>query len=245
MSDPGNQPSKPRPTVPAVGEVRFGDLRRLTPISRQWGYDRGVPIDRYYIENFLARHQNDVRGRVLEIGDDAYTRRFGGERVTTIDVLHVSEGAPKATIIADLTRADHIPSDRFDCIVFTQTLQLIFDPCAALATLRRILKPGGVLLATFPGITHIDYDEWNESWYWSFTARSAQRLFESIFSATGVRIESYGNVLAATAFLQGLAVEELSLEELDARDHAFQVIVSARATKNEPGVFESGTGKPA
>jgi hypothetical protein len=68
--------------TPAVGQIRFGDLRRLTPISRSFGYDRGQPIDRYYIANFLGRHSGDIRGHVLEIGDDRYTRRFGGDRVT-------------------------------------------------------------------------------------------------------------------------------------------------------------------
>src|SRR5688572_17693927 len=91
------------PKPPSVGTVRFGDLRRLAPISRRFGYDRGKPIDRVYIEQFLALHAGDVRGRTLEIGDDAYTRRFGGDRVALHDVLHVAEGNPKATFVGDLT----------------------------------------------------------------------------------------------------------------------------------------------
>ncbi|HEX6050119.1 MAG TPA: hypothetical protein VFZ21_12650, partial [Gemmatimonadaceae bacterium] len=79
---------------PPPGAVHLGDLRRLTPISRAFGYDRGGPVDRYYIEGFLARYASDVRGRVLEVGDDSYTRRFGGNRVTRRDVLHVHEGNP-------------------------------------------------------------------------------------------------------------------------------------------------------
>jgi glycosyltransferase involved in cell wall biosynthesis len=154
-------------------EVSFGDLRRVTPFSRNWGYERGVPIDRYYIENFLAGHANDIRGRVLEIGDDTYTRRFGGERVTTRDVLHVGEGNPKATVVADLASAPQIRSDTFDCIILTQTLQLIYDTRACLGTCFRILKPGGVLLATFPGISQIDDGEWGQSWCWAFTTTSS------------------------------------------------------------------------
>ena len=106
---------------PRVGRVRFGSLRRLTPISRTFGFDRGLPIDRHYIERFLSAHAGDIRGDVLEIGDNAYTRRFGGERVTKSDVLHVSEGNPDATIVGDLTCADFIPSDSFDCVILTQT----------------------------------------------------------------------------------------------------------------------------
>jgi hypothetical protein len=41
-------------------------------------------------------------------------------------VPHV-ERHPGATIVGDLTRADHIPSDSFDCVNLTQTLQFIYD----------------------------------------------------------------------------------------------------------------------
>ena len=88
---------------PPVGRVSFGNLRRVTPISREFGFDRGLPVDRYYIENFLTHHADDIRGRVLEIGDNSYTRRFGGDHVTKSDVLHVVEGNPQATIVGDLT----------------------------------------------------------------------------------------------------------------------------------------------
>ena len=110
-----------------VGEVSLGNLRRLEPISRKFGFDRGQPVDRYYVENFLARHAEDVRGRVLEIGHDFYTRQYGGGRVEHSDVLQVAEGNPQATIVADLTRADHVPSDAFDCVILAQTLHLIYD----------------------------------------------------------------------------------------------------------------------
>ena len=106
---------------------RFGSLRRLQPISRVFGFDRGLCIDRYYIDQFLSAHASDTQGRVLEIGDGTYTRKYGGDRVTKSDVLHAVEGNPKATIVADLTSAGHIPSNTFDCIICTQTLQFIYD----------------------------------------------------------------------------------------------------------------------
>jgi len=135
-----------REFCPPVGCVRFGSLRRVTPISRSFGFDRGLPIDRYYVERFLGNQSGDIRKHVLEIGDDAYTRKFGDGRVITSDVLHVTAGNSRATIVADLTCANHIPSSLFDCIVLTQTLQFIYDVPAALKTLHRILKPGGGLV---------------------------------------------------------------------------------------------------
>jgi len=218
---------------PPLGMVRWGDLRRLTPISSGWGLDRGQPIDRYYIENFLERQSGDIHGRVLSIGDDFYTQQYGGDRVTKSDVLHITEGSPIATIIGDLTDAPQIPSDAFDCFVLTQTLQLIYEVRLALKTVYRVLKPGGVVLITIPGITPLNDQEWNTCWCWSFTALSAQRLFEEVFPTTNIDIETYGNVMAATAFLQGLATQELRTEELTYRDPNYPVTITVRAVKPE------------
>jgi SAM-dependent methyltransferase len=218
---------------PPIGMIRWGDMRRLTPINSNWGFDRGLPIDRYYIENFLSDQSHDIRGRVLEIGDAYYTKKFGGDRVTQSDILHVTEGSPDATIIGDLTDADHIPSDTFDCFILTETLQLIYEVRLALKTIYRILKPGGVVLVTVPGITQLSDPQWRDTWYWNFTTRSAQRLFEEIFPPENLTIATYGNVLSATAFLQGVATEELKPEELDYFDPNYEVTITIRAIKPE------------
>jgi SAM-dependent methyltransferase len=219
------------PYYPPVGRIRFGDLHRLKPISEWFGYDRGLPIDRYYIERFLEAHTDDIRGRVLEIGDSTYTQRFGGDRVSKGDVFHVEEGNPQATFIGDLTSAEHVPSNAFDCAVITQTLHLIYDIQPALNTLYRILKPGGVLLATVPGISQISRDKWSKSWYWSFTTLSMRRLLEEKFPSEGVMVEARGNVLTATAFLQGIATGELQSEELDYHDDQYELLITVRAVK--------------
>jgi SAM-dependent methyltransferase len=241
-----------------VLDLDLGIFGRLTPISRNWGFDRGMAIDRYYIEKFLKEHAGDIHGRVLEIEDDIYTRRFGEAAVIERDVLHVTGGNPRATIVADLTDATGIPSDSFDCALITQTLQLIYDVRAAVTTLHRILKPGGGLLVTVPGIydvraavttlhrilkpgggllvtvpgiTRISHQEWAGSWYWLFTSASAKRLFGDIFGQSNVEVQAFGNVLTAISFLHGLAKEELHPAELDYRDRDYEVIVCVRAVK--------------
>lgn len=218
-----------------VGTVKFNNLWRVIPISRVFGWNRGLPIDRYYIEQFLSAHTSDIKGRVLEMGDNLYTQKFGGSRVSRSDVLHVVEGNPEATIVADLTCANHIPSDTFDCIICTQTLQMIYDVRAALRHIYRILKPGGVLLATSHGITKIGRREGVDPWgeYWHFTAQSAQRLLKELFPTNNTRVDVYGNVLTAIAFLHGLAAEELRKEELDYFDPDYEVIITVRSVKPE------------
>jgi SAM-dependent methyltransferase len=214
-----------------VGEVRCGDLRRLTPIAPNFGLERGRPVDRFYIERFLNENAGAVRGRVLEVGDDRYTRAYGGDRVRAHDILHLSPENPVATIAGDLTHAPHIPAETFDCIICTQTLQLIYDVHRAVATLHRILRPGGVLLATFPGISQIDDPSWGSSWYWSFTTASARRMFGDVFGADHVDVGSHGNVFAATCFLQGMVVEDVRREELEYTDPAFPLLITVRATR--------------
>ncbi|MEX2382394.1 MAG: methyltransferase domain-containing protein [Opitutales bacterium] len=218
--------------APPPGGLDFGDLRRKTPISRTFGFDRGLPVDRYYIENFLSRHTGDIRGRVMEIKSNAYTRRFGEERVEVSDILDVDKHNREATIIADLTRADAVPANIFDCIILTQTLLLIYDVPAALQTCFRILKPGGVLLLTVPGISQMDYKALGHTWHWSFTQASMQRLLEENFGNRDLKVESQGNVLAATAQLHGIATEELTAGELDTQDPDYQVLITARVVKN-------------
>ena len=113
--------------------MHFGDFDSTRPVSLDFGFDRGLPVDRYYVENFLAKHARDIRGHVLEIGDDTYTKRFGSN-LDKVDILHVRDGNAKATIIGDLAMPGLLPCDRFDCIVLTQTLHLIYDMTSAVST---------------------------------------------------------------------------------------------------------------
>jgi len=211
--------------------IHFGDFDRTSPFSKVFGFDRGQPIDRYYIEGFLTRHSSDIGGRVLEIGDNSYTIRFGGSKVIRSDVLHINAGQPGATIVGDLSDPATLPADAFDCVILTQTLHLIFDMQKAIAAVERSLKQGGVLLLTTPGISPIDRGEWRRTWYWSLTASALSRLLELVFDRRDISIESFGNVFAAVCFLQGLAVHEVQTTKLDILDEAFSIVIAARAVK--------------
>lgn len=217
---------------PPSGWVHFGNLRRVTPVSRLFGFDRGGPVDRYYIEQFLEAHSDDVQGRVLEVGDREYTTRFGADRVVQSDVLHERAGNPEATLVGDLVTGEGIPSGSFDCIILTQVLPFLWDFKSAIRHVERALKPGGVLLATLPGISQIsrfDADRWGD--FWRFTSMSARRLFEEVFPSRQVSIDVYGNVLAATALLHGVSAQELKASELDYRDPDYEVTITVRAVK--------------
>lgn len=219
---------------PAVGRVDLGDLDRLTPVSRDWGFDRGTPIDRFYIERFMAAHSADVRGRVLEVADNAYTRRYGGDRVERSDVLHPGPGNPRATVIADLARPDPGLERQFDCIVCTQTLQLVFEVGNAVRQLHHWLKPGGVVLASVPGITQISREDMEQTGdYWRFTGASVRKLFAAEFGEQAIDVEVCGNVLASVAFLHGIAAEEFDSSSLLEADPQFQMLMTVRAVRQD------------
>lgn len=224
--------------IPQPGEVDWGDLRRTMPIGRRFGEDRptggelrGQAIDRHYVESFISRHAGDIGGDVLEIGEPLYTRRFGADRVRTSEVLHVKAGNPLATLIADLSAAPHMADASYDCAIVTQTLHLIYDAPAAVRTLARVLRPGGRLLLTVPGISPVpNGTDWGGTWHWAFTAHSIRRMLFEAFGSEA-EVESMGNVLSASAFLHGLSVGELQAAELDACDRDFPVIIAARIVK--------------
>jgi SAM-dependent methyltransferase len=216
----------------APRRVRWGSLRSTQPVSRIFGADRGLPLCRYYIERFLLENASDIRGRVLEIAENTYTRRFGGERVVQSDVLHAVDGNPAATLVGDLATGEGVPTGVFDCIILTQTLPFIYDVRAALRNLERSLAPGGVLLATFPGISQIsryDMDRWGD--FWRFTSASARRLFEEFWRPENVSLDTHGNVLVATAYLQGIAADELREDELHYKDQDYPLLITVRAQR--------------
>lgn len=221
-----------RPPWPPRHTVRWGSFRRLQPISSVFGTDRGQPIDRYYIEQFFTRLSGDITGHVLEIGGSEYTEKFGQTGLQG-EVLHAVEGNPKATIVGDLATGVGLKEAQFDCVILTQTLNVIYDLPSAVRTLHKILRPGGCVLATFPGICQIsryDMDRWGD--YWRLTSLSALKLFREAFTEPHVEVSTYGNVMAAVAMLHGLSVGEISQAELDHHDRDYEVLVCVRARKS-------------
>jgi hypothetical protein len=212
-------------------------LSATIPASRCFGLDRGGrPIDRYYIEGFLASHARDVHGAVVEIGDNAYTCALGGANVQRSDVLHVTPGNSRATIVGDLVSGHNLPSDTFDCVICTQTLMFVHSVPSSIMNIHRMLRDGGVALVTMAGISQIcryDMDHWGD--YWRFTSLASQRLFDDVFGAGNVHVQSFGNPLAAVSLLQGLTVEELSPHELNQPDRDYEVLIAVRAVKRPRG----------
>ncbi len=214
-----------------IRKPNWYNLRNLKPISKVFGFDRGTPIDRVYIEDFLNKNKGFIKGTVCEIAEDTYSRKFG-MNVEKFEILHYTKDNPKATIVGDLTVINSLPDNTIDCFILTQTLNFIYDFKSAIKGLRHILKTGGVALVTVAGISQIsryDMERWGD--FWRFTDLSIKKAFEEVFGSHNVMVETYGNVLAATAFLHGISAEELTKEELYYRDNDYQIIIGIKAVK--------------
>jgi len=211
--------------------ISWYNLRNTKPVSPIFGLDRGLPIDRYYIEKFLSANSASIKGNVLEIAESTYSKKFGKD-VTAFEVLHYDNKNPQATIIGDLTRPENLPGNTIDCFICTQTFQFIYNFRDAIGGSYHLLKKGGVLLATVAGISQIsryDMDRWGD--YWRFTTLSATKAFEEVFGKANVKVDHFGNVLSSVAFLEGISTEELTTDELDYRDKDYQLLITIVAVK--------------
>jgi SAM-dependent methyltransferase len=206
--------------------------RRLGAIRDDWGFDRGTPIDRWYIERFLTKRAGDIRGDVLEVRDDRYTRQFG-TAVRSSTILDIDPANRRATLVADLEQPSSLPPNAYDCVVLTQTLQYVFDLSSTVENIHRALKPGGVCLATIPVISRLDPAARQTGEHWRLTPDSAARLFGERFGAERSEVVAHGNARSAVSFLLGLPADDLDAGELASDDQSFPLLVTVHARKRE------------
>lgn len=205
-------------------------MRGTAPIHPAFGSGKGTPIDRHYIDRFLNDNRESIAGAVLEVGDRTYTERFGSG-VERSDVLNVVP-SNAATFVGDLTSCPEIPDETYDCVILTQVLHCIYDMKAVVAETHRILKPGGTLLCTAPGISQVsrfDMDRWGDRW--RLTSQSASELMQTRFRADDTKVATYGNAYAAVCFLQGVPLERTSLRKIARYEPDYQIIIGVSATR--------------
>ena len=204
----------------------------VTPISNLFGIDRGKAIDRVYVEEFMSNHAALIRGTVVEIGDDNYTRQFGQNNVEKSLILQL-DGVGDNVLIANLETGEGVLPDVCDCIILPQTLPFIANASIAVANVFKMLKPNGVMLTSLSGITPVsryDMDRWGH--YCNYTDMGLKCLLSPYFNESNTEIYSYGNVKTATAFLYGLAAHELNKEDFKYHDKNYQVSICAKAIKS-------------
>jgi len=206
----------------------FGDLPR-EPLSDHYGLDRGTPVDRRYIEGFLSARRGVIHGSVLEVHDNAYTTKFGDDRVSQSTVVDIDATNPRATLIADLQLAGSLPADSYDCIILTQTLHLLRRPGQCIENCFAALRSGGVLLVTAPSVSRVS-PTYPDGDFWRFTPAGIAELLDRHWPSDST-VEAFGNLRTCMAFLMGEVVEDLPDIVFDDHDARFPLTVAVEATK--------------
>ena len=140
---------------------------------------------------FVARHLD--RGRVLDVGCGLglFLSALDPERFDVCGLEPMA--APHAAAAARLGHDRVVHGDldaapwadgTFDAITMWDVLEHTSDPRAALGTIHRLLRPGGVLLLTVPNFGGWQARRFGEDWYalslphhlWHMTADALTRL---------------------------------------------------------------------
>ena len=214
-------------------KINLNNTRNIKPISNDFGWSRGKPIDRFYIEEFLTKNKKLIKGDCGEISETRYLDMFYNDLIKTTKIFDIDLANKSADIHGDLEDINNIPEKIFDCFISTQVLNFIYNYSIAIDNLHKMLKPRGVLLLTVSGpSTHIsEYDRSRWGDYWRFTEQSVLKAFEKTFGQNNVEVKCYGNVLAATSMLQGISSEELTKDEINYYDPIYPILISVKAQK--------------
>jgi SAM-dependent methyltransferase len=167
---------------------RWGNLRRLRPFSENYGFDRGTPIDRYYLDRFLDTNRALVAGDVLEVQNSTYTMRFGHSlsRTDTFDIVR----GPSVTFVCDLAESEPIiPSAAYDCVLLPNTLQHLRRLDACLRNALRIVRPGGAILASAAGFLPLTADAGD---YWRMSPDGWRDTLASAWAGADVTVDARG-----------------------------------------------------
>jgi SAM-dependent methyltransferase len=205
---------------------RWGNMRRIAPFSTAYGFDRGKPVDRYYLDRFLDANRALITGRVLEVQVPSYTKRFG-EGVAESHTVDINPQF-QTTYICDLADGSPIPSDYYDCFLAPNTLQHLLDLHPALRTMLRVVKPGGTVLASAAVMLPLIPEGGD---YWRLTPEAWRIVLGADWPHCEITVQGHGNCLSAAAAMYGLAHEELKAAELDADDPRYPVLITIRCRK--------------
>ena len=221
---------------PLIRHVRALTMRRLRPYNA--GASDQLSVIRYYCADFLEAHRADVCGLGLEIGETNTLRAFGGEGLTEAHALDLAAHSSEVRLVADLSRADHLPGGRYDCFIHQFTTAVIYDLQAALYHAVRLLKPGGVLLINFWCVDfylHRGLDMGTGAplymYHWPTPIGVHNLLHELDLTDADYELAVYGNLLTRMAFLLNMPARELTPTELNHVDPGQPLLICARVVR--------------
>ncbi|MBK1987560.1 class I SAM-dependent methyltransferase [Sphaerospermopsis aphanizomenoides BCCUSP55] len=194
----------------ATHSLNWGDLKKTVPICQAFGLTRGKPVDRYYLNKFIAEIYPQITGNILEIGGipkdkDFYQVNPG----SSYQIMNLEPGLG-IDIVGDAHDVSMIQPESFDSIITFNVLEHCYAPWQVVENIYTWLKPGGKCFAMVPSAVRLHatpMDYWRplpDAFAWMFRNFSQKKLYV------------YGNPISVIASYHGIATEELTTEELDA-----------------------------
>lgn len=135
------------------------------------------------------------QSRPIEVWGIEPVATAAAEAATKLD--HVIEGM--------FTPEADLPMESFDAIFFNDVLEHVYDPAAALKFALKLLRPGGIVIASIPNIRHLpilwalvfkgrwDYTEWgilDKTHLRFFTKKNIVELFAD----SGFKVEQIDGI---------------------------------------------------
>lgn len=139
--------------------------------------DYRLNSSRHYLRQVNEEFAKDVTPamRVLDAGagTQPYRDLFAHAQYESADFEAVAKNYAQSTYVCDL-RQIPVEDARYDRVVFNQVLEHLPDPLAVLKELRRVLKPGGMLICTCP----LFYEEHEQPYdFFRYTQFGLRHLF--------------------------------------------------------------------
>ena len=210
---------------PRPGTVRFGDFGRLWPFSQRFGFDRGAPVDRYYLQQFVRSIRPIVRGRCLEIGGSLKNNWFYRFDVDEFRTLELEQSKRADDLVGDAADPGVLDPASWDSILAFHVLEHCPNPFAVVSNMCAWLKAGGHACIVVPCAQRVHNHPGD---YWRFMPDGLRVLFRDF---SEVDVSTYGNPLTVVSNYVGLSHTELVAEDMDAVHPDYPVLACVVARK--------------
>jgi SAM-dependent methyltransferase len=203
-------------------------IKDVHPIDDMYGMRLGVPIARYYINQYFEKIANKIHGHVLEFGAPTYSAALK----CSYDTITIDESDTAATLHMDICDESVVSLKRhcYDFIICTAVLQLVPDPQRAIDNMHELLKPGGALVLAEKCVSMVD------PWFpsvdrWRFTPAGLRALLGHFAE---VDVSAFGNLYTMCAYLAGMPAGGIHRDKLEYHDPAYPIVSIAYASSAGP-----------
>lgn len=218
---------------------RFINPHNKIPLTRNFGFYRGTPIDRYFINkwiyDFLDEIDSGNKLKGIEIGGFDYLK-YNSKKYLANELVPKRElKKSKDSLCINLNEPinkDFKLKEKYDFVICTQVLHVLENDINGLRIIYKLLKKGGLIIGSTAGtinpISIYDYKRWG-----CYRGYSDQGL-KSILEKTGFecQIETFGNFALAYEILNGAVVEDIDQSLFKENDEIFQILHLFKAYKN-------------